>query len=163
LVFDWCERLMSDSQRRDFAARLAKEITASAADMSVAGVRSRALAAIAIYDHVPQVPQRELERAVRQWWEGRIVPALKSGKSAVARDDASPLWEMMHAVRDNTNIDMRESVPRFFKDFPIEHLLSHYPASFEGPDNQYRIGLSKTGEPDLRAATLSRAAELAMV
>lgn len=163
LVFDWCERLMSDSQRRDFAARLAKEITANAADTSIAAVRSRALAAIAIYDHVPQVPQRELDRAVRQWWEGRIVPALKGGKSAIARDDAYPLWEMMHAIRDNTNIDMRESVPRFFKDFPIEHLLSHYPASFEGPDNQYRIGLSKTGEPDLRAAALSRAAELAMV
>jgi hypothetical protein len=163
MVFDWCERLMSDSQRRDFAAKLAREITASAADTSVASVRSRALAAIAIYDHVPQVPQRELERTVRQWWEGRIVPALKSGTSAIARDDAYALWEMMHAIRDNTNIDMRESVPHFFKDFPIEHLLSYYPASFEGPDNQYRIGISKNGEPDLHNAALSRAAELEMV
>jgi hypothetical protein len=92
-----------------------------------------------------------------------MLPALKSGKDAIARNDAYPLWEMMHAIRDNTNIDLRETYPRFFKDFPIEHLMSHYPATFEGPDNQYRIGASKNGEPDLRSAALSRAAELAMV
>ena len=163
LVFDWFEHIMSDSQRKDFAARLAKAIAETAADNSVAATRSRTLAAIAIYDHVPKVPQAELERTVRQWWTGRMLPALKSGKDAIARNDAYPLWEMMHAIRDNTNIDLRETYPRFFKDFPIEHLMSHYPATFEGPDNQYRIGASKNGEPDLRSAALSRAAELAMV
>jgi hypothetical protein len=163
LVFDWCQNLMSDDQRRAFAARLQKGIADTAADNSIAAVRSRALAAIAIYDHVPQTPQRELERIVRQWWGGRVLPALKSGKSVIARDDAYPLWEMMHAIRDNTNIDLRETVPRFFKDFPIEHLMSHYPATFDGPDNQYRIGTSQSGEPDLRMAALSRAAELEMV
>jgi hypothetical protein len=163
LVFDWFQNLMSDSQRREFAASLQKGIAATAADTSIAAIRSRAMAAIALYDHVPQVPQRELERTVHQWWAGRMVPALKSGKSVIARDDAYPLWELLHVIRDNTNIDLRESVPHFFKDFPIEHLMSHYPATFDGPDNQYRIGLSKTGEPDLRMAALSRAAELAMV
>src|ERR1041385_3271182 len=77
LVFDWFEHLMSDAQRRDFAARIRKGIEDTAADNSVAAVRSRALAAIAIFDHVPQVPQRELERIVRQWWGGRMLPALK--------------------------------------------------------------------------------------
>ena len=163
LVFDWCQNLMSDDQRRTFAARLQKGIADTAADNSIAAVRSRVFAAIAIYDHVPQTPQRELERTVRQWWGGRMLPALKSGKSVIARDDAYPLWEMLHAIRDNTNIDLRETVPKFFKDFPIEHLLSHYPATFDGPDNQYRIGLSPSGEPDLRMAALSRAAELEMV
>jgi len=163
LVFDWCQNLMSDDQRRIFAARLQKGIADTAADNSIAAVRSRVFAAIAIYDHVPQTPQRELERVVRQWWGGRMLPALKSGKSVIARDDAYPLWEMLHAIRDNTNIDLRETVPKFFKDFPIEHLLSHYPATFDGPDNQYRIGLSPSGEPDLRMAALSRAAELEMV
>ena len=163
LVFDWSQNLMSEGQRKELAARIQKGISDTAADNSVAAVRSRALAAIAIYDHVPQVPQRELERIVRQWWGGRILPALKNGASAIARDDAYPLWEMLHAIRDNTNIDLRETVPHFFKDFPIEHLMSHYPATYEGPDNQYRIGLSKSGEPDLRMAALSRAAELEMV
>jgi hypothetical protein len=163
LVFDWFQNLMSDSQRRDFAAVMQKGIAASAADTSVAAIRSRAMAAIALYDHVPQIPQRELDRTVHQWWAGRIVPALKSGQSVIARDDAYPLWELLHVIRDNTNIDLRETVPHFFKEFPIEHLMSHYPATFDGPDNQYRIGLSKTGEPDLHMAALSRAAELAMV
>ena len=163
MVFDWYEHLMSDSQRKDFAARIKKGIDDTAADNSVAAVRSRALGAIAIFDHVPQAPQRELERIVRQWWGGRMLPALKNGANAISRDDAYPLWELMHAIRDNTNIDLRETLPKYFKDFPIEHLMSHYPATFEGPDTQYRIGLSKNGEPDLRLAALSRAAELEMV
>jgi hypothetical protein len=163
LVFDWCQNLMSDSQRKDFAIRLQKGMADTAADTSIAAVRSRVLAAIALYDHLPKTPQAELERTVRQWWDGRMVAALKNGQNVIARDDAYPLWELLHAIRDNTNIDLRERVPRFFKDFPIEHLLTHYPATFEGPDNQYRIGLSKSGEPDLKLAALSRAAELEMV
>jgi hypothetical protein len=82
----------------------------------------------------------------------------------VRRDDAYPLYELLHAVRDNTNLDLRESCAGFFKEFPIEHLMSYYPAVYEGPDTQYYIGATrKPGEPDLRAAALSRAAELAMV
>jgi hypothetical protein len=164
LVFDWCQDLMSDDQRKQLAALLEKAIAAPPLEpTTIAAIRSRVLAAIALYDHVPKSPQRELERVVRQWWQARVVPALKSGHNAIARDDAYPLWEMFHALRDNTNLDLRESVPKFFKDFPIEHLMSHYPATFEGPDNQYRIGLSLTGEPDLHMAALSRAAELEMV
>jgi hypothetical protein len=163
LVFDWFEHLMTDQQRRDFAARIAKGIQDTAADNSIGAVRTRALAAIAIFDHVPTAPQHELERIVKQWWGGRMLPALKNGANAITRDDAYPLWEMMHAIRDNTNVDLRETFPKFFKEFPIEHLITHYPATFEGPDTQYRIGLSKTGEPDLHQAALSRAAELEMV
>ncbi len=163
LVFDWCQSLLSEAQSRDLTARLSKGI-AEGADPAVPAVRSRTLAAIALFDHVPQAPQRALDATVHQWWERQMVPALRGGKSVVARDDAYALWEFLHAVRDNTNLDLRESVPRFFKDFPIEHLLSHYPATFEAAENQYRLGITrKTGEPDLQAAALSRAVELAMV
>ena len=163
LVFDWCQDLLTEAQRRNLTARLAKGI-ADTADAGIPAVRSRTLAAIALYDHAPQAPQRALDATVHQWWEGRMVPALRGGKSVVARDDAYALWELLHAVRDNTNLDLRESVPSFFKDFPIEHLLSHYPATYDAAENQYRIGITrKTGEPDLQAAALSRAAELAMV
>lgn len=163
LVFDWCQDLMSDAQRRDLSARLAKGI-GDPADASIPAVRGRTLAAIALYDHTPQAPQRALEQIVHQWWDRQILPALRGGKSVVARDEAYPLWELLHAIRDNTNIDLRETVPRFFKDFPIEHLLTHYPATYDAPENQYRIGLTKNaGEPDLNAAALSRAAELEMV
>jgi hypothetical protein len=164
LVFDWCQDLLGEAQRRELAARLQKGMAATAANDGIAAVRSRVLAAVALFDHVPQAPQRELERVVRDWWHGRIAPALHSGRGAVARDDAYALLELLHAMRDNTDLDLRESCAGFFKDFPIEHLMSYYPANYEAPENDYRIGLMrKPGDPDLRLAALSRAAELAMV
>ena len=163
LVFDWCQDQLSEPQRRDLTARLAKGI-ADSADAAIPAVRSRTLAAIALYDHLPQAPQRVLDATVHQWWERQMVAGLKGGKSLVARDEAYALWEFLHAVRDNTNLDLRENIPHFFKDFPIEHLLSHYPATYPSAENEYRIGVTKkAGEPDLQAAALSRAVELAMV
>jgi hypothetical protein len=136
----------------------------TSADEAVAAVRSRALAAIALYDDVPELPNRELERVVRQWWEGKIAPALAAGRPLMPREDVYALWELLHAVRDNTNLDLRESCPRFFKSFAIEHLMSNYPASYRGADNDFRITASpKIGEPDLHQAALSRAADLATV
>jgi hypothetical protein len=164
LVFDWCQDLLSEAQSRDLIARLEKGISESPGPETVTSVRSRVLAAIALYDHVPKTPQRELERVVRQWWNDRTIGALKAGRHVIGREDAYPLWELMHALRDSTNVDLRESYPRFFKEFPIEHLLSHYPAIYESPENEYRVGASaKMGEPDPKVAALSRAAELAMV
>ena len=164
LVYDWCQDLLTETQRRELTARLVKGIS-DTADPAIPAVRSRTLAAIALYDHAPQAPQRALDATVHQWWERQMVPGLRAGKSLVARDDAYALWEFLHAVRDNTNLDLRENVPHFFKDFPIEHLLSHYPATYDAAENQYRIGITKKtgGEPDLQAAALSRAVELAMV
>src|SRR5689334_14089933 len=164
LVFDWCQDLLTDQQRRDLAARLQQGITAAKGTETVASMRSQAMAAIALYDHVPQLPERELQRIVRSWWGGKIIPALKAGRSAITRDDAYPLFELLHVIRDNTNLDLRESYGRFFKDYPVEHLISHYPAVYPGPDTDYYIGAeSKTGDPDLQVATLSRAGGLAMV
>jgi hypothetical protein len=97
LVFDWCQDLLGETQRRDLAARLQKGMAETAANDSVAAVRSRALAAIALFDHVPRAPQRELELVVRTWWNGKIVPALASGRDMVARDEAYALFELLHA------------------------------------------------------------------
>ena len=89
---------------------------------------------------------------------------MAAGRSVVAREDAYALYEMLHVLRDNTNVDLRESARPFFRGFPTEHLVSYYPAPMEAPENDYYIGAARrTGEPDLRAAALSRAAELAMV
>jgi hypothetical protein len=164
LVFDWCQDLLTDAQTRDLAARIQKRMADTAADDSVAATRSRVFAAIALFDHVPNAPQRELERVVRQWWLGKLVPALKQGRSVIARDDAYPLYELLHALRDNTMLDLREALPEFFKDFPIEHIISYYPATYQGPDADYYIGAeARMADPDLQVAALSRAAELAMV
>ena len=84
LVFDWCQDLLTDAQRRDLSARLSKGIDA-AADTAIPAVRARTLAAIALYDHAPKTPQAALERIVKQWWDHQMLPALKAGKPVVAR------------------------------------------------------------------------------
>ena len=164
LVFDWCQNLLSDADRRALIARIEQRMAQTAGDESIPAVRSLALAAIALFDDAPQIPNRELQRIARTWWEHKMAPALNSGQSVMPRDDAYALWELLHAVRDGANLDLRESSRKFFKEYPIEHLMSYYPAPFPGEDNDYRIGvMTQSGDPDLRQATLSRAADLAMV
>ena len=165
LVFDWCYDLMTAAEREALATRLVKKMSDAESDVSVAGTRSRTLAAVTLFDEVPGAPQRELERIVRREWEGTIIPAIKAGDNPIHRDDAYALYEMLHAVQDNVKMDLRESVGAFFKDFPIEHLLSYYPAPYQSPENDYFIGAERMPprEPDLKLAALSRAAELAMV
>jgi hypothetical protein len=164
LVYDWCQDLFTDAERQSFAARLSRRMTDSGADASMSAARSRALAAVALFDDFPDTPARELDRLVHQWWDGSVIPAVRNGKHAISRDDAYSLYEFLHAIQDNVKVDLRENAPRFFKDYPIEHLLSYYPAPYQAPENDYYIGAERTpGEPDLRLATLSRAAELAMV
>ncbi len=163
LVFDWCQDLLSESQQHDLAAKMVKLMAATPADESIPTMRSRALAAVALFDHTPDAPQRQLERT-RTWWNSKILAVLKSGRDPIPREDAYALMELLHAIRDNTNVDFRESYGAFFKDFPIDHLLSYYPAAWPAPENDYYIGATrKPGDPDLRAAALSRAADLAMV
>jgi hypothetical protein len=164
IVFDWCQDVLTDAEKRDLTSRIAKAIAAPPTDDSIPTARSRALAAIALFDHVPQTPQRELERVVHKWWEAGLITALKAGRDAIARDDAYPLMELLHAIRDSANIELREAFPRYFKDYPLEHLLTYYPAVFPGADGEYFIGAERQpAEPDLRLAALSRAAELSMV
>ena len=164
LVFDWCQNLLSDAERRTLIARIEQRMAQSTADESIPAIRSQALAAIALFDDAPQIPNRELQRITRTWWEQKIAPALNAGQSVLPRDDAYALWELLHAVRDGTNLDLRESGRKFFKEYPIEHLMSYYPAPFPGEDNDYRIGvMTHSGNPDLQQAALSRAADLAMV
>jgi hypothetical protein len=164
LVFDWCQGLLKETEAHDLAARLSRRIAETENEKSVAAIRARVLAAVALYDHVPDVPARELQKVVRSWWEGEMVPALSNGRVSLSRTDIYPLWEIFHAIRDSANLDLRESSPRYFKNFPIEELMSYYPATFPAEDNDFHIGASqKIGQPDLELATFSRAAELAMV
>jgi hypothetical protein len=123
------------------------------------------LAAVALSGHVPDVPEREIEEVLHKWWEGEIVPAILGGREAVGRDDTYALMELLHVVRDNFNLDLREAAPGFFTDLPTVQLLSYYPATYPAGENDYRIPAAPHagGEPDLRRAALSRAAEFSMV
>ena len=164
LVFDWCQDLLSPAQSRSLAAKLAKGIERSERDRSIPAARSRVLAAIALADHLPEASQSELDRAIHNWWRGEMAPALEAGRNVVSRDDLYPLYEILHAVHDNFNIDLRESAVKFFKALPIYDLASYYPATYPAPENEYRIPATRgAGEPDVRRAAMARAAELAMV
>jgi len=68
----------------------------------------------------------------------------------------------MHALRDNLNLDLRESARRSFADLPSLDLLSYYPAPYQAPENEYRIPATAGGQFDLRAAESARAADLAL-
>jgi hypothetical protein len=165
LVFDWCQDTLSEAQSTTLAAKLARGIQQSRRDLSVSAVRSRLLAAVALSGHLPDVPEREIQQVVHKWWEGEVLPAINSGREAIVRDDNYALMELLHMVRDNFNQDLREAAPHFFGDLPTVQLLSYYPATFPAGENDYRIpvALHANGEPDLRRAALSRAAELSMV
>jgi hypothetical protein len=164
LVFDWCQDLLSPAQSRALAAKLVKGIEQSGRDSSISSVRARVLAAIALAEHQQEVSERELERVIQTWWRGEVAPALEAGRRSISRDDWYPLYEMLHAVRDNLNIDLRESAPSYFKMLPIYGLVSYYPASYPAPEGEYRIPATKGGgEPDVRRAAMARVTELAMV
>src|SRR6476620_1716064 len=62
IVYDWCQDVMTPAQKTTLARRMTQAMASTASDRSVAAVRSRALAAIALFDEVPQTPQKELER-----------------------------------------------------------------------------------------------------
>jgi hypothetical protein len=163
LVFDWCQPVLSAAQSKTLAARLERALEQPPRDATVPEARSRAFAAVAIADEFPALSKRELRRIVVDWWRGRIIPALKSGRDVLPRREFYALFELLHAVRDNLGTDLREAFPPFFLQLPLYELLSYYPASYPAAESEYRIPAMKGAEIDLEAAAMSRAAELAMV
>ena len=168
LVFDWCGPAMTESQTERLGAKLARALAAApsgdASSGTVGQQSARALAAIALADRLPDHGASMLRAIVEKWWRGEIVKKIDEGAPAIPRDQIYALFELLHAVRDNTGIDLREDAPDYFKALPTDHLVSHYPAPYPTPENEYRIpAYLHDGEPNLTDAALSRAAELAMV
>jgi hypothetical protein len=163
LIYDWCGPVMTESQAERLSTKIGRTLAvAPAAD---AGQQSaRALAAIAIADRLPDHGASVLQGVIEKWWRADVVKKIQAGAAAIPRDQTYALFELLHAVRDTLGTDMREDVPDFFKTLPTDHLVSHYPAPYPAPENEYRIPVYvRDGEPDLADAALSRAAELAMV
>ncbi|MSV28517.1 MAG: hypothetical protein EXQ52_07205 [Bryobacterales bacterium] len=167
LVYDWCHDLFTAAESKAVAAKLQRAIEKPRRGEGIPAVRDRTLAAVAVSGTLPELASKHLESIVRQWWRAEMAPALKAGGAAsnpVPRDDVYALHEILHVVRDNLQIDLRDPVPGFFKGLPIFHLLSYYPATFPAPEGEYRIPFSKGGaEPDVLRAAVSRTAELIMV
>jgi hypothetical protein len=168
-VFDWCGLLMTPAQ----ADRLAAKITAAVAKTPPAKApvdvwqqNTRALAAIALADRSADRGELILKPLIEQWWRGTVVSKQNTGTNleVIPRSQVYSLLEMLHTVRDNLKLDLREDAPGYFKSLPTDHLVSHYPAPLATRDNEFRIPVYvRDGEPDLADAISSRAAELAMV
>ena len=156
LVFDWCKSTMSDSQSQILEAKIERGIGQPATDISHQA--ARALAAIAIADSLKDQGESILRPIVENWWRGSAV------KAPIPREQTYALLELLHALNDNVSVDLRESAPAVFKDFPFDLMMGHYPAPFRGPDNDFLVPVFiGDGEPDAQPAVWSRAAALAMV
>ena len=158
IVLDWCQPLLSDDQSKLLTARLRQSLAAPPAKRDIPAMRDRALSAVVI-GH-----KEELEKIVKDWWRNEVAPALRGGAYRYTREDSYALFEMLHAIRDGIQIDLRDDAPRYFKELPAYHILSYYPATFPAAENEYRVPFyDGDGDPDLRVAALARAADLAMV
>jgi hypothetical protein len=163
LVFDWCQAALDDRQKRAMITRLEKGLQTAGHSSGTEAIRDRVLAAIALADHTTGITEKQLQSVVEKWWRGQTVPALRNGKGLPSRRDLYALMEILHAVRDNLHIDLRDDVPLLFRDLPEKLLASYYPAAYPAAENEYRIPAVKGGTPDLDVAVLARAAELSLV
>jgi len=163
IVFDWCQLLLTKEESAKIEAKLRAGLAKPPVD-DAATHRSRLFAAIALAGHGPDMVSKVVEDLYDRWWQGMIAPKVKAGELVFQPQEHFALYEMFHAMRDNLDLDLRLSAPKYFASMPVFHILAHYPAPYPGPDNEYRIPIMKAhGEPDLRVASLSRAAALAMV
>jgi hypothetical protein len=159
IVYDWCLASLPEAQGAALGAQLLQSIPA------VSGVRSlrdRAFVALAIADLDAALSEKTLRETVGHWRQ-KVAPGLKESMPVEAAD-LYPMLELMHVVRDNLEIDLRQDAPRYFIDLPLTQMLGYYPAAYPGPDNEFRVAFfSGDGEPDLNLATMLRAAELSLV
>jgi len=163
LVYDWCQDVMTPAEKRTVAARL-REAIGRPSGTSISDLRSKLLAALALGGDDKTASEKAIREVIHDQWLGRIIPALRAGNPVIHGNETFALLEILHAVRDNLNADLREDFPAYFKQLPLFDLLSYYPPPYPAPENDYRIPFSAhIGEPDLRLAALSRAGELAIV
>jgi hypothetical protein len=165
LVADWCAPLFSGNDQPRIFAKLRRAMEGPA-PKNLAEMRNRLLAAIVLSETQADASEKAIAAMFDGFWTGTFIASLKTAKGRVPNADASALMEIMHAVRDNINYDLRDTFPAWFKQYPLIHLMAHYPPPFPASENEYRIPadieIDKRG-PDLNKAMLSRAAELAMV
>jgi len=163
IVFDWCQPLLSRVEADALAAKLRQFAAAVPATPTIASQRDRAFAAIALAGNSGYDPSPVLEQIIDKWWEA-LAARLASGSLVLPITDHFALYELLHVLRDNIDADLREPASKYFYTLPVYHLLSHYPEPISAADNNYRLPISTPGSaPNVRDATLSRAAALSMV
>lgn len=166
IVADWCAPLIAGDDKTQLMAKLRRGVADARPPKSLPEARTKVFAALAIADDDAAAAEKALQAFFDGFWNAVFIPSLRNAKSSVSNPDAYALIEILHAVRDNLNFDLRDTFPEWFRDYPLLHLLAHYPAPWPAEENEFRIPADETIEktgPDMRKAALSRAAELAMV
>ena len=161
-VFDWCQPLLDARQKQVLGDKLERSLKTPAAN-DIGAMRTRALAAVAIADRLPDHGAALLGDLITKGWRGTLAAGWLSGRDAIRRDQFLPLYELLHVVRDNLNLDLREDASKVFKELPTYYVISDYPATFPSGENDFRIPAARDGQPDLTRAAHSRAAGLSMV
>lgn len=163
LVYDWCQPLLSPQESTALSAKIRRLLEKHTGD-TISARRDRVFAFIATADDSRHLEEPELAETVEKWWRKGLAPALATGRSTPPLWDLYPLLEVMHAIRDNLKIDLREDAPDYFMHLPAYLVAANYPAPYQAPESEFRIPVySGNGQPDLNRAALARAAGLTMV
>jgi hypothetical protein len=164
LVYDWCQPLMSPQQSGALAAKIRRIIQQPPPVDGFAHFRDFALATIATADDPKHPEEIAISALIRDWWRRGFARSLVDGGTVLPLSDVYPLLEILHAVRDNVRVDLREDASEYFAHLPTYLIAGNYPAPYRAPENEFRIPVYVgSGQPDLKRAALSRAAGLSMV
>lgn len=163
LVYDWCQQAAGEALAQRVARRLKPALEIRQGDARQ--MRSLAFAALALADTEPRSSEAALRFLVESWWQGSVAPQLARGAQPFrSREELYAVVELLHVLRDNLRLDLREGLARWFQELPPLLILSYYPQPWPAPENEYRIpAYWSAGDPDLREAVFARAAELALV
>ncbi len=162
LVYDWCQPLLDARQKQALGDKLERSLRGLPGS-DLASIRTRAFAVIAAADRFSDHGAAALGDLITKTWRGSLVTAWTVGRDAIRRDQFLQLYELLHVVRDNLNLDLRDDAPKVFRELPTYFVVSDYPATFPGGENDFRIPSARDGQPDLTRAAHSRAAGLSMV
>lgn len=180
IVYDWCGPVMTKTQADKLAEKIERGLgitginaagptgsmpfPPSGLSIDMAQLDAVALATIAIADRLADHGNTILGSLIQNSWRGLVAKRIAKGQPAAPREQYYAMFEMMHAIRDNLKIELRESAPAYFRTLPIDDLAAHYPPPLPTPENEYRVPVYvREGDPDVTDATMARAAELAMV
>jgi hypothetical protein len=165
IIADWCAPLIQKPEEATIFAKL-RRAAAGTVPKTIAAARDTAMAAIVLSESQPDLAEKTLTSLYDTFWLGNFIDSIRHARARVPNADACAMLELLHVIRDNINFDLRDTFPAWFKDYPVIHLMAHYPPPWPASENEFRIPadreIQKSG-PDLSKATLSRAAELSMV
>jgi hypothetical protein len=163
LVYDWCQPILTPQQSAALGAKIGQLLAKPAGD-DIAARRDRVLALIATADDPRHPEEGPLGEVVQKWWRGGLARSLADGDKVPQLSEVYTLLEMLHAVRDNLKIELRDDALDYFAHLPIYLIAANYPAPYRAPENDFRIPVYPgNGQPDLTRAALARAAGLSMV